>query len=73
MAHGEGHPGRGERVSAFRPVGGSEVTFTRELEDADLPIQGNVMASGDDTEDREAEDWAEEQLRLAASMMGVES
>lgn len=36
--------------------------FTIECEPEDMPVRGNAMASGNDAEDKEAEDWIIDQL-----------
>jgi len=41
----------------------SEVTFTHELQDEDLRVEGNAMASGDEDTDREANAWIYDQLQ----------
>ena len=59
------------------------VTFTLEIEPEDLEIRGNALASGDDAEDREAEDsiiaqlesgnlWAWCSVKVTATAGGVE-
>ncbi len=46
----------------IRALTEAEVTFTVEAEEEDLPIEGNVLASGDDDADREAEREIREDL-----------
>lgn len=38
------------------------VIYTHKIEPEDLPVKGNVQASGDDEEDRKAELWVSDQL-----------
>ncbi len=47
-----------ELIERIRPR--AAITLTCEPED--VPIRGNALASGDDAEDRRAEEWIERQL-----------
>lgn len=46
----------------LRKLTAEEVTFKLKMVQDSEPIKGNVMASGDDTVDAEAEQWVESQL-----------
>jgi hypothetical protein len=53
---------RKRSAAALRPLTEAEVTFTVELEEEDIDVRGNFMASGDDEADRADEDAIIERL-----------
>lgn len=50
-------------MTRLRLLRAFEVTFTRTLEEEDIPVRGNCSASGDDAADKEAEEDILAQLR----------
>jgi hypothetical protein len=49
-------------MCTVRELTEADVEFSLTCEPEDVPLEGNVLASGDDEEDRKAEQWVRDQL-----------